>query len=484
MLLANYIRKEWLGNVRNDLVAGLVTALALIPETIAFSIIAGVDPKVGLYASFVISAVIAFTGGRPGMISGAAGAMALVMVLFVKEHGLQYLLAATMLTGVLQILFGVFRLGRYLKFVPRPVMTGFINALAILIFMSQLPVFAGADWQTYAVVGAGIAIIWLLPRLTKAVPPPLVAIVVLTVVTIYTGAGVRTVGDMGELPTTLPVFALPAVPFNFETLLILLPLAFTLTLVGLLESLLTAQLVDQITDTPSDKNREARGQGIANIAAGLFGGMAGCAMIGQSVINLKSGGRGRLSSLATAVALIVLILLLAPWVRQIPMGALAAVMMTIAIATFDWSAVARMRTQPVSDSIVFVVTVATVVITNNLAIGVIAGVILSAVFFARKVSKQFRVDSSRSGATRTYRVSGQLFFVSSDEFVKSFDFSEAGLKQAVIDLSASQVWDSSATGALDEIRERFRRAGVTVELHGLNAESQRLLERAASGEQK
>lgn len=479
MILANYVRKQWFGNVRGDLVSGLVTALALIPETIAFSIIAGVDPQVGLYASFIISVVIAFTGGRPGMISGAAGAMALVMVLFVREYGLEYLFAATVLTGIIQLLFGIFKFGRYLRFVPRSVMTGFVNSLAILIFMSQLAVFDNAGWQTYAVVAAGIAIIYLVPRFLIAVPAPLIAIVALTIVTVFTGAPVQTVGDMGTLPTTLPVFRMFDVPFTFETLMILLPLAFTLTFVGLFESLLTAQLVDEMTGTPSNKNVEVRGQGIANIAAGFFGGMAGCAMIGQSVINVKSGGRGRLSSLATGLYLLLLILVLSNWVSQIPMGALAAVMMTIAVSTFDWGSIPRLRRQPKSDSIVLIVTVATVVITNNLAIGVVAGVVLSAIFFARKISKQFQVTSSRQDATRTYRVIGQLFFVAVDDFTGSFDFSEAGLEHVVVDLSASHVWDSSAIAALEGIKEEFRKVGVTVELTGINEESQRVLGRAA-----
>ena len=478
MILANYVRKQWFGNVRGDLVAGLVTALALIPETIAFSIIAGVDPQVGLYASFIISVVIAFVGGRPGMISGAAGAMALVMVLFVREYGLEYLFAATVLTGIIQLLFGIFKFGRYLKFVPRSVMTGFVNSLAILIFMSQLAVFDGAGWETYAVVAAGIAIIYLVPRFIKAVPAPLIAIVVLTLITIFTGAPVQTVGDMGTLPTALPSFHMFDVPFTFDTLMILLPLAFTLTFVGLFESLLTAQLVDEMTGTPSNKNVEVRGQGIANIAAGFFGGMAGCAMIGQSVINVKSGGRGRLSSLATGLYLLILILVLSDWVRQIPMGALAAVMMTIAISTFDWGSIPRLRRQSRSDSIVLIVTVATVVITNNLAIGVVAGVVLSAIFFARKISKQFQVTSSRQGATRTYRVIGQLFFVAAEDFTESFDFGEAGLEHVVIDLSASHVWDSSAIAALYGVRDEFGKAGVTVELTGMNEESQRVLDRA------
>lgn len=471
-MLATYIKREWFGNVRGDVIAGLVVALALIPETIAFSIIAGVDPKVGLYASFVISVVIAFVGGRPGMISGAAGAMALVMVIFVRDHGLDYLLAATVLTGVLQLLFGVFKLGRYLKFVPRSVMVGFVNSLAILIFSSQLAVFDGAGWHTYAIVAGGMAMIWLLPRFFTAVPAPLIAIVVLTVTSIVSGASVQTIGDMGALPESLPFFSMLKVPLNLETLLLVLPLSFTLALVGLFESLLTAQLVDQKTDTPSNKNVEARGQGIANIITGFFGGMAGCAMIGQSVINVESGGRGRLSSLMAGIYLMLLILVLSPWVKQIPMGALAAVMMMVALATFDWSSLRDIAREPKSDTIVLVVTIATVVITKNLAIGVIAGIVLSTIFFARKVSKQFYVTSSLEGRTRTYMVTGELFFVAIEEFTAAFDFTEPNLDHVIVDLSRSHVWDSSAMAALEELEERF---SVPVELTGLNKESQRVL---------
>lgn len=471
-MLALYLRKQWFGNVRGDLLAGLVTALALIPETIAFSIIAGVDPKIGLYASFIISVVIAFVGGRPGMISGAAGAMALVMVVFVRNHGLEYLFAATVLTGVLQILFGVFKLGRYLRFVPRNVMVGFINSLAILIFASQLDVFTGATWHTYALVALGMLIIWLLPRVFTAIPAPLIAIIVITLITVFGGLDVRTIGDMGELPTSLPVLRMMQVPFTLETLKIILPLAATLALVGLLESLLTAQLVDQQTGTPSNKNMEAAGQGIANIVTGFFGGMAGCAMIGQSAINVDSGGRGRLSSFMAGVYLIVLILVLTPWVRIIPMAALAAVMMMIALRTFDWGSLKRMRREPKSDTIVLVVTVAAVVITKNLAIGVIIGIILSAIFFARKVSKLFHVTSYREGNTRVYKVAGELFFVASSDFLAAFDFAETGIDAVEIDFSRSRIWDSSGTAALTEVVEKFK---VPVTFIGVAEESQRFL---------
>ena len=479
------LEQEWFSNIRGDLLAGIVVALALIPEAIAFSIIAGVDPKVGLYASFVIAVTIAFVGGRPGMISAATGAMALLMIGIVRDHGLPYLFAATILTGMLQIVFGWKRLGRYMKFVPRPVMIGFVNALAILIFMAQLPQFVGAGAMMYLMVAAGLAIIYLLPRLTTAVPSPLVAIVVLTVVSLLaTGGGIeglRRVGDMGALPTTLPWFGLPQVPLTFETLQIIFPVAITLTLVGLIESLLTASIVDEMTDTASDKNRESRGQGIANIAAGLFGGMAGCAMIGQSVINVKSGGRTRLSTLAAGVFLLVFILLLADWLVLVPMGALVAVMIMVSIGTFDWASIRSLRVVPAGESAVMVVTVATVVVTHDLAKGVIAGVILSALMFARKIARYASMDSvlSEDGRTRTYAVYGQLFFVTVTGFLAKFDYEE-DLDNVVIDLTQSHIWDGSAVAAIDKVVLAFRRRGIAVNVAGLNEASTTLHSRLAT----
>lgn len=364
------IKQTWFANVRGDLLAGIVVALALIPEAIAFSIIAGVDPKVGLYASFSICVIIAFAGGRPGMISAATGAMALVMITLVKDHGLQYLLAATVLTGVLQILAGVLKLGALMRFVSRSVITGFVNALAILIFMAQLPELTNVSWVVYAMTAAGLAIIYGLPYLTKAIPSPLVTIVVLTAVSIAMGLDIRTVGDMGELPSSLPVFLLPDVPLNLDTLKIILPYSMTLAVVGLLESMMTASIVDDLTDTPSNKNRECMGQGVANIATGFIGGMAGCAMIGQSVINVKSGGRGRLSALAAGVILLVMVVFLGRWVSQIPMAALVAVMIMVSIGTFSWDSV---RKHPPSSSIVMIATVVVTVSTHDLAKGVFAG---------------------------------------------------------------------------------------------------------------
>lgn len=480
------LRQQWFGNIRNDVLAGTVVALALIPEAIAFSIIAGVDPKVGLYASFCIATVIAFTGGRPGMISAATGAMALVMVTLVKEHGLQYLLAATVLTGVLQILAGWLRLGVLMRFVSRSVITGFVNALAILIFMAQLPELIGVSWHVYAMVAAGLAILYLLPRATRAVPSPLVTIVVLTAVSMLLGLDIRTVGDMGQLPDSLPVFLLPQVPLNLETLAIVLPFSATLAVVGLLESMMTAAIVDDMTDTPSDKNRECVGQGVANIAAGMLGGMAGCAMIGQSVINVKSGGRGRLSTLVAGVLLLVMVVFLGDWVARIPMAALVAVMIMVSIGTFNWASIRDLREHPRSSSIVMIATVAVVVITHDLARGVLVGVLLSGVFFAWKVGRMLDVASALEGGeagridqrVRVYTVTGQVFFACADPFIRAFDVKE-DVARVRIDVSGAHFWDITAIGALDKVVIKLRRAGIEVEVVGLNAASAAMVERFA-----
>ena len=438
------IRQTWFANVRGDLLAGIVVALALIPEAIAFSIIAGVDPKVGLYASFSICVIIAFAGGRPGMISAATGAMALVIVTLVKDHGLQYLLAATVLTGVLQILAGVLKLGALMRFVSRSVITGFVNALAILIFMAQLPELTNVSWVVYAMTAAGLAIIYGLPYLTKAIPSPLVTIVVLTAVSIAMGLDIRTVGDMGELPSSLPVFLSPDVPLNLDTLKIILPYSMTLAVVGLLESMMTASIVDDLTDTPSNKNRECMGQGVANIATGFIGGMAGCAMIGQSVINVKSGGRGRLSALTAGVLLLVMVVFLGRWVSQIPMAALVAVMIMVSIGTFSWDSVRKLREHPPSSSIVMIATVVVTVSTHDLAKGVFVGVLLSGIFFAHKVGRVLRVDRSSGdeGRTRVYGVVGQVFFASSEAFLSAFDFKEV-VPRVRIDVTRAHFWNMS-----------------------------------------
>jgi len=476
------LRQQWFGNIRGDLLSGAVVALALIPEAIAFSIIAGVDPKVGLYASFCIAVVTAIAGGRPGMISAATGAMALVMVDLVRDHGLQYLLAATILAGLLQIVAGALKLGALMRFVSRSVITGFVNALAILIFLAQLPELIGMPWKVYAVCAAGLAIIYLLPLLTRAVPSPLVAIVVLTALSIWLGLDIRTVGDMGALPDSLPTFLLPDVPLTWETLRILLPVSATLAVVGLLESMMTAQIVEDMTDTPSQRNRECAGQGLANITAGLFGGMGGCAMIGQSVINVSSGGRGRLSCLVAGVLLLLLVVYGAEWVRQIPMAALVAVMIMVSIGTFHWRSFAEFRLHPKSSSLVMLGTVIVTVATHDLAKGVLTGVLLSALFFARKVGRMLEIaDAEAADGSRVYTVSGQVFFASAGQFAAAFDLLHVP-ERVVIDLSNAHFWDLSAVGALERVAGKLRARGASVEVIGLNAASQTLVERLGRGE--
>ncbi len=478
-LLAS-LRREWLANPRGDILAGIVVALALIPEAIGFSVIAGVDPKVGLYASFSIAVIIAFTGGRPGMISAATAAIALLVGDLVRDHGVEYLFAATVLMGVIQILAGLARLGGLMRYVSRSVITGFVNALAILIFMAQLPELTGVGWQTYAMVAAGLAIIYLFPRLTRAVPSPLIAILVLSALAVWMGLDVRRVGDLGELPEALPFLHLPQVPLNLETLQIILPYSITMAAVGLIESLLTATIIDDLTDTGSDKNRECRGQGIANLATGFLGGMGGCAMIGQSVINVKSGGRTRLSALVAGAFLLFLIVVLGPWVAQIPMAALVAVMIMVAIGTFSWSSIRNLRVHPWSSSVVMVSTVVVVVATHDLARGVLVGVLLSGIFFARKVARIVAVRStlSEDGRTRAYDVEGQIFFASAETFAAAFDFKEV-IEKVVIDVSRAHFWDISAVGALDRAVLKFRREGTEVEIVGLNAASATMVDRFA-----
>ncbi|WP_299175508.1 SulP family inorganic anion transporter [uncultured Brevundimonas sp.] len=479
MSLIASARQQWLANPRRDLLAGTVVALALIPEAIAFSIIAGVDPAVGLYASVVIAVTIAFVGGRPAMISAATGAMALLMVGLVRDHGLEYLFAASLLCGVFQIVIGLLKLGRYIRYVSKSVMTGFVNALAILIFLAQMPELIGAGLPTYALVAAALAVIYGFPRLTKAVPSPLVAIVLISAFVMITGLDVRTVGDMGQMPSTLPVFHLPAVPLTWETLTIIAPVSATLAFVGLLESLLTANLLDDVTDTPSDKDRETRGQGIANILSPLFGGMAGCAMIGQSMINVTSGARGRLSTLWAGLFLLFLILVLRDWVARIPMAALVAVMIMVSIGTFDWGSVLKIRAVPFQSSLVMIATTVTVVVTHDLSKGVMLGVLLSAVFFMRKVAKTLTVreiEVPEPGAVR-YVVQGQLFFGSAGLFAASFEH-HGHPTRVEIDMADAHLWDVTGAAALDKVIARYRRQGAEVIVSGLKTASPAL---ASSG---
>ena len=480
--LSSY-RQQWFtdgASLRREILAGIVVALALIPEAIGFSIIAGVDPRVGLYASVAIAMVVAFTGGRTGMISAATAAVAVLVIPLVRDHGVEYLFAATILMGLIQIVAGLLRLDLLMQFVSRSVITGFVNALAILIFMAQLPQLTNVGWETYAMVAAGLAIIYLLPRVTKAVPSPLVAILILSAISIGFGLPVNTVGDMGKLPEGLPTLALPNVPLTWETLQIILPYSLTMAAVGLLESLLTALIVDDMTDTDSDKQRECAGQGGANIVAAFFGGMGGCAMIGQSVINVTSGGRGRLSTFTAGAFLLFLLAVLGPFVGQVPMPALVAVMIMVSIGTFSWNSIPNLRRHPPTSSIVMLTTVIVVVATHDLSLGVLAGVLLSGVFFAGKVRRMFAVerDVSPDGATATYRVTGQIFFASVDRFTRAFQ-TEDQTDTVLIDVSAAHFWDISGVGALDKIVAKLRREGRSVEVVGYNRASADIIDKFA-----
>ncbi|MDD3798633.1 MAG: SulP family inorganic anion transporter [Novosphingobium sp.] len=480
MSIPGAVSRDWLSNPRADILAGIVVALALIPEAIGFSIIAGVDPRVGLYASVAIAIVVSFTGGRPGMISAATAAVAVLVTPLVRDHGVEYLFAATILIGIFQALAGLARLDLLMQFVSRSVITGFVNSLAILIFMAQLPQLTGMTWHTYAMVAGGLAIIYLMPRVTRAVPSPLIAILVLSAISIATHAPVNTVGDMGHLPDGLPSFALPQVPLTWETLHIIAPYSAAMAAVGLLESLLTAQIVDDMTHTDSDKRRECMGQGAANFVAALFGGMGGCAMIGQSVINVTSGGRTRLSTLTAGAVLLVLLTLLGPWVGQVPMPALVAVMIMVSIGTFSWNSIPNLRRHPWPSSVVMVTTVVVVVWTHDLSIGVLTGVLLSGIFFAGKVQRMFRVEriESADGDTVTFVVSGEIFFASVQRFTDALRVNSPA-RHAVIDVSNAHFWDISAIDALDKVVDRMRRNRRAVTVIGVNKASQDLVDKYA-----
>lgn len=478
--MLNHIKNNWLYNIKKDLLAGIVVALALIPEAIAFSIIAGVDPKVGLYASFSMTVIIAIVGARSGMVSAATGAMALLMVTLVKEHGLQYLMAVTILTGVIQIIAGYLKLGNLMRFVSKPVITGFVNALAILIFMAQLPELTDATWSVYLLTTSGLAIVYLFPLIPiigKLIPSPLVCIISLTIVAVLLGLDVRTVGDMGQLPDTLPIFLLPNVPLTFQTLQIILPYSLALAAVGLLESMMTATIIDDLTSTTSNKNQECKGQGIANIGTGLLGGMAGCAMIGQSIINIKSGGRSRLSTLFSGIALLIMILFLSDILKLIPMAALVAVMIMVSISTFSWDSIKNIKHHPLSSNIVMLATVAVVVITHNLALGVFTGVLLSALFFAHQVSQCVVVKSTLINE-QIYTVRGQLFFASADQFSSLFDLNNVA-ERVKIDLTLAHFWDLTAITALDKVIIKLRSQGATTELIGMNEATANMINKFA-----
>ena len=472
-------RKEWVLQPKADILSGIVVALALVPEAIAFSLIAGVNPMVGLYASVIIAIVISIAGGRPGMISAATGAMALVVVQLVKDHGVDYLLAAGILAGVFQIVLGVLGVAKLLRFIPRAVMVGFVNALAILIFSAQLPQFAGQNWIMYAMVAASLAIILIFPRFTKVIPAPLVAITIMTVLTVVLSLDTRVIGDMGQISASLPSFFLPNVPFSLETLQIIFPYALSLAFVGLIESLLTARIVDEMTDTTSNKATESRGQGIANIIAGFFGGMPGCAMIGQSVINVTSGGRGRLSTFTAGAFLMLLMVTMNDLLMTIPMGALVGVMFFVSYATFDWGSFKMLKDSPKSDSAVMLATVLVTVLTDDLSMGVLVGILLAAILFASKIS---RIDIKRreEGTTVVYAINGPIFFASTTAFVERFDLTaDASFKQVTLDFTAAHLFDDSATGAIETVVLKYQAAGIKTELVSLNEESQALVDRLA-----
>lgn len=475
------IKKEWFSNIKADILSGLVVALALIPEAIAFSIIAGVDPKVGLYASFCIAVIISFIGGRTGMISAATGAMALIMVSLVKDYGLQYLLAATILTGILQVLLSYIGIDKLMSFIARAVVVGFVNALAILIFMAQLPELTNVTWHVYILTIAGLAIIYLFPYIPKIgtlLPSPLVTIIAITIFVYLIGWDVRNVGDMGDLPDTLPIFLLPQIPITFETLQIIFPYSFALAIVGLLESFMTATIIDDLTDTKSNKKKEARGQGIANIVTGFIGGMAGCAMIGQSIINIKSGGRGRLSTFIAGFFLLILVVFLSDLISIIPMAALVAIMIMVSIGTFDWSSIKKLKTLPISTNIVMLATVIVTVYTHNLALGVLTGVLLASLFFANKISHFMYCETSYSkdNNVKTYKFVGQVFFNSADKFYETFNFKEV-IDKIIIDISRAHFWDISAVYALDKVILKLRRKGTEVQVIGQNEASSTIIDR-------
>jgi len=457
-----------------EVLAGLVVALALIPEAISFSIIAGVDPKVGLFSSFVMAVTIAFVGGRPAMITAATGAIALVIAPVAREYGMDYFIATVLLAGVLQIVLAVLGVAKLMRFIPRSVMVGFVNALAILIFTAQLPQLIGVPWMVYPLVAVGLVIMVLMPKVTKVVPAPLVSIIIVTAAVVVFAITVPTVGDQGELPRSLPELFVPNVPLTWETLTIIAPYALAMALVGLMESLMTAKLVDDVTDTHSNKTRESWGQGVANIVSGFFGGMGGCAMIGQTMINVKaSGARTRISTFLAGVFLLILIVVLGEVVAIIPMAALVAVMIMVAVGTFDWHSIkpTTLKRMPKSETAVMLITVAVVVATHNLAVGVIVGVFVASVMFVRRVAHLIdvtRVVSERDGAqVAHYSVEGQLLFASSNDLTTQFEY-VADPERVVIDLSRSHIWDASSVAALDAIETKYAHHGKRVEYVGMN----------------
>lgn len=479
IVVINLKKEEWFSNIRSDVLAGLVVGLALIPESIAFSAIAGVDPQVGLYASFCIAVTIAFFGGRSAMISAATGAMALLMVTLVKDHGLQYLLATTVLTGIIQIIAGYFKVAKLMRFVSQSVVYGFVNALAILIFVAQLPELNRMNSLGYFFVALGLAVIYLfpyLPKIGRLIPSPLICIIVLSLITLILGADMRTVSDLGQFPDTLPIFLIPEIPLNFETLRIIFPYAVTLATVGLLETMMTTTIVNEVTGTEADRHQECRGQGYANIVSGFMGGMAGCAMIGQSIINVSSGARTRLSTLVAGVFLLCLVVFFKAWLAYIPMAALVAIMIMVAFTTFNWDSIRHFNKQPKQSNIVIWSVVVVVLATHNLALGVLIGVILSALFLVNKLEHEVKVKTERINRTRYYKISGQIFFSSSDKFFQFFDFKE-DIQQVEIDLTDAHIWDITSVNMLNTVIDQFKLQQVKVNVIGLNQASSTLIDR-------
>lgn len=461
------LKQQWFGNVRADILAGIVVGLALIPEALAFAFIVGVDPRVALYASFTIAVITSFVGGRPGLISAATGAMALVLVSLMANHGLQYVLAATILTGIIQFILGLFGVANLMRFIPNSVMLGFVNALGIMIFITQLPYLIGGGTMTYVFAIVTLILVYAIPRFFTAIPASLIAIVVMTGVALLSGVKLQSIGDLGTMPNSLPMFFLPDIPLNLETFKIILPYALALSIVGLLESLLTSQVLDDMTNTPSNKNTEARGQGIANFITGFFGGMAGCALIGQSIINIKSGGRGRLSTFISGAFLLFLIIVLGDVVIKIPMPVLVGVMIMVSFTTFNWGSFKFLKQAPKSESLVMLITVALILYTHNLAIGVVIGVILSALVFVAKISR-VTVTHDLDG----YKVKGPLFFASTTKFIQSFD--NVTENEVIINFENSQLWDESAVAAIFKVKQKLEQKGVKVQIQGLNSSSEQL----------
>lgn len=473
-------KSEWFSNIRSDVLAGLVVGLALIPESIAFSAIVGVDPQVGLYASFCIAVSIAFFGGRPAMISAATGALALLMVTLVKDHGLQYLFATTVLTGILQIIAGYFKVAKLMRFVSQSVVYGFLNALAILIFAAQFPEIAKMDTLGFIFIFLGLVIVYLfpyIPKIGKTIPSPLICIIVLSVLALLLGANMRTVSDLGTFPDTLPIFLVPNIPLNFETLQIILPYAITLATVGLLETMMTTTVVDDMTKSEANRHQECRGQGVANIVSGFMGGMAGCAMIGQSIINVSSGARTRLSTLIAGIFLLALVVFFKDWLAYIPMAALVAIMIMVSFTTFQWKSVQHFKRHPLSFNVVMLTVIAVVIATHNLALGVFVGVLLSALFIINQLENSVQVISSLvSPDTRIYHISGQIFFSSAERFYQFFNFQE-NIQYVQIDLTHAHIWDITSVNMLKNVEAKFKDQGIQVHTIGLNEASQTLIER-------